>query len=135
MLGGQQADFLGLAAAHEQGGIGRAALAAQARDGAHAGRFGQLPQLLQGGVEVGSAKVHAHQDGGRALVGGSCGGGGFQEFLGFQKRQTLLASGAFAIRRSGARAAHSAAGGGAVFSAATEKLTERPGTMVEMACL
>ena len=68
---GQCADFLGLAAAHEQGRIGRLAPAGQARHGLHAGRLGQQAQLLQVMVEVGRAKIHPHED-----CGGTFGGGG-----------------------------------------------------------
>ena len=76
MLNGQHADFLGLAAAHEQGGIGRAPLAGDARHGVQARRGGQQAQLLQIGIEMRLAKVHAHQHGGWRRFSGAGGSEG-----------------------------------------------------------
>ena len=64
---GQQADFLCLSAADEQGRIGGLALAGQARDRLHPGSFGQLAEFFQVMVKMRRAEIHAHQDGGGAF--------------------------------------------------------------------
>ena len=58
---GEHADFVGLAAAHEQRRIGHLALAGQACNGTQAGRAGQQAQLFQLAIEMGKAEIHAHQ--------------------------------------------------------------------------
>ncbi len=63
----EHADFIGLAAADEQRGIGRLALAGQPGHGSEARGLRQQAQLFQLGVEMGKAEIHPHQDDGSGL--------------------------------------------------------------------
>ena len=125
----QQADLLDLAAADEQRRIGRLALAGQARHRLQAGGFGQQAQLLQLAVEMGHPQIHPDQDGGSAFRGGGTGQSGKAPC---QKRQIAIESIAAGARRVGAGGQNQS---DSATSPVAEKLTGRPGTMVEIACL
>jgi hypothetical protein len=57
-------DFISLAAAHEQGGIGRFALASDPRHGLQTCGFGQQSELFKLAIEMRQAEIDPHQDGG-----------------------------------------------------------------------
>ena len=59
---GQQLDFVGLARSHEQGRIGRAALAGDPARHAITGGFGQQTQFEQFPVEMGHTEIDPDQD-------------------------------------------------------------------------
>ena len=71
-LFGHGLDLVGLAAADEQLGVGRLALARDARDRFEPGRERELAELVEPGVEMGRAQIHADEDRGRegAVRGG-----------------------------------------------------------------
>jgi len=95
-------DLVGLAAANEQRGIRRPALADHTGNRLQAGRLGQQAQLFQAGIKIGEAQIDPDQNGQRRRRRG--------EVLG-----TQLA--------------------GLSWDSDAAKVTARPGTMVEMACL
>ena len=63
VLAGDNAIVIGLAAADEQGGVRRLALAGDTGHRLHAGGLGQQAQLFQTCVEMRQPQVDAHQDG------------------------------------------------------------------------
>ena len=65
---GEQLDLVGLAAAHEQGWIGRAALAGDPRDRFEAGSLGQQAEFFEFRIEMRKAKIHPHQNGERGGI-------------------------------------------------------------------
>ena len=92
-----------------------------ARDRLQAGGLGEQAEFLELGVEMGQAEVDADEDGGAVLAVESV-----------QTSGTRTDQG----KRGGARPPRRHAGQAAASSlSAAEKLTARPGTMVEMACL
>jgi hypothetical protein len=125
---GQHADFVGLAAAHEQGGVGRFALAGQARHRLQAGGLGQQAQLFQVASKCGAPKSTPTRT---AAVRGAAGAGDNVGCSGtfvaglLQAKELLAQTG----QRQDRLCSDSAV------SAAVLKFTARPGTMVEMACL
>ena len=107
-------------AADEQRRVGRLAFAYQALDRRQAGGLREQAELFEGAVEMRKPEIDADENDGAILAGDV-----------FRQAEWGLAeksaAGGPAARCAGQAAASS-------FSAA-EKLTARPGTMVEMACL
>jgi hypothetical protein len=121
----QGLDLVGLALADEQGRVGRPALAHDPSDRGQSGRFGQLSQFFQAGVEMRQPQVDPYQDGGCA--------GAFGQF-GKTQVGNLGAGSGFTSRRTGKRARGRQLALASPLSAVL-KLTARPGTIVEIACL
>jgi len=64
---GQGFDFIGLATADEQGGVGCLSFASQAGHRLKAAGFGEQPQFLQIAIEMWQTEIHAHQQGRRGF--------------------------------------------------------------------
>ena len=94
--------------------IGRLAPADDALDGDVAGRLGELREFVQAGVEAALAEVDADEDRARRLTGG--------------RTRMRVEARLRAPRHGGLQAAASGV-------SPAWKLTGRPGTTVEMACL
>jgi len=113
---GQFLDFIGLAAAYKQRRVGCLAFAGQAGDRMQPARLGQQTELNQAIVKMGQPKINADQKGRRWGGGrGICQSG---IICPCSHRQTF--------ERSDQAAAS---------PVSWARLTARPGTMVEMACL
>ena len=67
----QRADFVGLALADEQRGVGRLALADEPRDRRQTGGLREQPELFELCVEMRQPEIDPDQDGGAFTCGGS----------------------------------------------------------------
>ena len=70
MVLGQHLDFIGLAAAHEESGVGRLAAGDDAGDRLQPGGLSQQAQFLEFVIEMGETQVHTHQHHERGWVVG-----------------------------------------------------------------